>query len=123
MYLMCEYKNYICEKPVLPIIRFLSVDYTKSYFLLWSSIDDLYSDLPYHLLYNVYFLLLLCRFALFLAITMGCVTYVTGDASNHPQPRTALPGDAVLRRGCGRTDFQVHIPYSTSLAAAFQEFM
>ncbi|OIW11629.1 hypothetical protein TanjilG_31908 [Lupinus angustifolius] len=38
--------------------------------------------------------------------TLGCITYVTGDASDQPQPRMAFTGDAVLIRGCGRTDFQ-----------------
>lgn len=39
--------------------------------------------------------------------TLGCVTYVTGDDPNQPQPRMAFTGDALLIRGCGRTDFQV----------------
>ena len=39
--------------------------------------------------------------------TVGCVTYVTGDGPDQPQPRMAFTGDAVLIRGCGRTDFQV----------------
>lgn len=38
--------------------------------------------------------------------TLGCVTYVTGDGPNQPQPRMAFTGDALLIRGCGRTDFQ-----------------
>ncbi|PKU76776.1 persulfide dioxygenase ETHE1 homolog, mitochondrial [Dendrobium catenatum] len=38
--------------------------------------------------------------------TLGCVTYVTGDGLNQPNPRLAFTGDAVLIRGCGRTDFQ-----------------
>ncbi|CAH8306183.1 unnamed protein product [Eruca vesicaria subsp. sativa] len=38
--------------------------------------------------------------------TAGCVTYVTGEEANQPQPRMAFTGDAVLIRGCGRTDFQ-----------------
>ncbi|CAI9784334.1 unnamed protein product [Fraxinus pennsylvanica] len=38
--------------------------------------------------------------------TLGCVTYVTGDGHNQPQPRMAFTGDALLIRGCGRTDFQ-----------------
>ncbi|GAB2284267.1 Polypeptide N-acetylgalactosaminyltransferase 3 [Dionaea muscipula] len=38
--------------------------------------------------------------------TCGCVTYVTGDAPGQPQPRLAFTGDALLIRGCGRTDFQ-----------------
>ncbi|KAA3467821.1 persulfide dioxygenase ETHE1-like protein, mitochondrial isoform X1 [Gossypium australe] len=38
--------------------------------------------------------------------TMGCVTYVTGDGPDQPQPRMAFTGDALLIRGCGRTDFQ-----------------
>lgn len=41
--------------------------------------------------------------------TLGCVTYVTGDGPNQPQPRMAFTGDALLIRGCGRTDFQVWI--------------
>jgi len=40
--------------------------------------------------------------------TAGCVTYVTGEGADQPQPRMAFTGDAVLIRGCGRTDFQVH---------------
>ena len=39
--------------------------------------------------------------------TIGCVTYVTGDAPDQPEPRMAFTGDALLIRGCGRTDFQV----------------
>uniref|UniRef100_A0A7C9DRG5 persulfide dioxygenase n=1 Tax=Opuntia streptacantha TaxID=393608 RepID=A0A7C9DRG5_OPUST len=38
--------------------------------------------------------------------TSGCITYVTGDGPNQPQPRMAFTGDALLIRGCGRTDFQ-----------------
>ncbi|GLU14692.1 hypothetical protein SLE2022_312470 [Rubroshorea leprosula] len=38
--------------------------------------------------------------------TLGCVTYVTGTEPNQPQPRMAFTGDALLIRGCGRTDFQ-----------------
>lgn len=38
--------------------------------------------------------------------TLGCVTYVTGAEPNQPQPRMAFTGDALLIRGCGRTDFQ-----------------
>ncbi|CAN6931679.1 unnamed protein product [Brassica oleracea] len=38
--------------------------------------------------------------------TAGCVTYVTGEEADQPQPRMAFTGDAVLIRGCGRTDFQ-----------------
>ncbi|KAL2245577.1 persulfide dioxygenase ETHE1 homolog, mitochondrial [Sesamum indicum] len=38
--------------------------------------------------------------------TQGCVTYVTGDGPNQPQPRMAFTGDTLLIRGCGRTDFQ-----------------
>ncbi|XP_073283954.1 persulfide dioxygenase ETHE1 homolog, mitochondrial-like [Primulina huaijiensis] len=38
--------------------------------------------------------------------TQGCVTYVTGEGPNQPQPRMAFTGDALLIRGCGRTDFQ-----------------
>ncbi|KAK9674247.1 hypothetical protein RND81_12G220800 [Saponaria officinalis] len=38
--------------------------------------------------------------------TAGCVTYVTGEGSDQPQPRMAFTGDALLIRGCGRTDFQ-----------------
>ncbi|XP_051117091.1 persulfide dioxygenase ETHE1 homolog, mitochondrial-like [Andrographis paniculata] len=38
--------------------------------------------------------------------TQGCVTYVTGDRPDHPQPRMAFTGDTLLIRGCGRTDFQ-----------------
>ncbi|KAF6142859.1 hypothetical protein GIB67_002723 [Kingdonia uniflora] len=43
--------------------------------------------------------------------TLGCVTYVTGDGPNLPQPRMAFTGDALLIRGCGRTDFQVPFNY------------
>ncbi|KAF9666639.1 hypothetical protein SADUNF_Sadunf16G0249800 [Salix dunnii] len=39
--------------------------------------------------------------------TMGCITYVTGDGPDQPQPRMAFTGDALLIRGCGRTDFQI----------------
>lgn len=39
--------------------------------------------------------------------TLGCVTYVTGDGPNQARPRMAFTGDALLIRGCGRTDFQV----------------
>jgi sulfur dioxygenase len=39
--------------------------------------------------------------------TAGCVTYVTGDGVDQPNPRMAFTGDALLIRGCGRTDFQV----------------
>ncbi|KAL0545844.1 hypothetical protein IC582_015740 [Cucumis melo] len=38
--------------------------------------------------------------------TSGCVTYVTGDEPDQPYPRMAFTGDALLIRGCGRTDFQ-----------------
>ncbi|GAB4846689.1 Polypeptide N-acetylgalactosaminyltransferase 3 [Ancistrocladus abbreviatus] len=38
--------------------------------------------------------------------TCGCITYVTGDGPDQPQPRMAFTGDALLIRGCGRTDFQ-----------------
>lgn len=38
--------------------------------------------------------------------TSGCVTYVTREGPNQPNPRMAFTGDAVLIRGCGRTDFQ-----------------
>ncbi|EPS72813.1 hypothetical protein M569_01941, partial [Genlisea aurea] len=38
--------------------------------------------------------------------TSGCVTYVTGDELHQPRPRLAFTGDALLIRGCGRTDFQ-----------------
>ncbi|XP_022940875.1 persulfide dioxygenase ETHE1 homolog, mitochondrial-like [Cucurbita moschata] len=38
--------------------------------------------------------------------TAGCVTYVTGDEPDQPHPRMAFTGDALLIRGCGRTDFQ-----------------
>ncbi|KAJ8898633.1 hypothetical protein K2173_004617 [Erythroxylum novogranatense] len=38
--------------------------------------------------------------------TQGCITYVTGDGLGQPQPRVAFTGDALLVRGCGRTDFQ-----------------
>ncbi|XP_059450675.1 persulfide dioxygenase ETHE1 homolog, mitochondrial-like [Corylus avellana] len=38
--------------------------------------------------------------------TLGCVTYVTGEGPDQPQPRMAFTGDAILIRGCGRTDFQ-----------------
>ncbi|GLJ08653.1 hypothetical protein SUGI_0093060 [Cryptomeria japonica] len=38
--------------------------------------------------------------------TQGCVTYVTGEGPGQPNPRMAFTGDALLIRGCGRTDFQ-----------------
>ncbi|KAG0610432.1 hypothetical protein M758_7G064900 [Ceratodon purpureus] len=38
--------------------------------------------------------------------TKGCVTYVTGEGPEQPSPRMAFTGDALLIRGCGRTDFQ-----------------
>jgi len=38
--------------------------------------------------------------------TAGCLTYVTGDGPDQPNPRIAFTGDALLIRGCGRTDFQ-----------------
>ncbi|KAJ7528107.1 hypothetical protein O6H91_16G084500 [Diphasiastrum complanatum] len=38
--------------------------------------------------------------------TKGCVTYVTAEGLNQPHPRMAFTGDALLVRGCGRTDFQ-----------------
>ncbi|XP_077250991.1 persulfide dioxygenase ETHE1 homolog, mitochondrial-like [Tasmannia lanceolata] len=38
--------------------------------------------------------------------TLGCVTYVTGDGPDQPRPMMAFCGDALLIRGCGRTDFQ-----------------
>ncbi|CAN6446406.1 unnamed protein product [Victoria cruziana] len=38
--------------------------------------------------------------------TLGCITYVTGDGPGQPKPRIACTGDALLIRGCGRTDFQ-----------------
>ncbi|KAF3793129.1 Persulfide dioxygenase ETHE1-like protein [Nymphaea thermarum] len=38
--------------------------------------------------------------------TAGCITFVTGDGPNQPNPRMAFTGDALLIRGCGRTDFQ-----------------
>ncbi|KAF3793128.1 Beta-lactamase hydrolase-like protein [Nymphaea thermarum] len=38
--------------------------------------------------------------------TVGCITYVTGDGPNQPNPRMAFTGDSLLIRGCGRTDFQ-----------------
>ncbi|XP_022142030.1 persulfide dioxygenase ETHE1 homolog, mitochondrial [Momordica charantia] len=38
--------------------------------------------------------------------TSGCVTYVTGEEPDQPHPRMAFTGDALLIRGCGRTDFQ-----------------
>ncbi|XP_078431739.1 glyoxalase II 3 [Wolffia australiana] len=38
--------------------------------------------------------------------TAGCVTYVTGEGPDQPQPRIAFTGDTLLIRGCGRTDFQ-----------------
>ncbi|PPS15688.1 hypothetical protein GOBAR_AA04896 [Gossypium barbadense] len=51
--------------------------------------------------------------------TMGCVTYVTGDGPDQPQPRMAFTGDALLIRGCGRTDFQIFtLPKETLLYPA-----
>ncbi|KAB2023590.1 hypothetical protein ERO13_D03G015800v2 [Gossypium hirsutum] len=50
---------------------------------------------------------------------MGCVTYVTGDGPDQPQPRMAFTGDALLIRGCGRTDFQIFtLPKETLLYPA-----
>ncbi|XP_037497297.1 persulfide dioxygenase ETHE1 homolog, mitochondrial-like [Jatropha curcas] len=34
------------------------------------------------------------------------ITYLTGDGPDQPQPKMAFTGDALLIRGCGRTDFQ-----------------
>ncbi|XP_010904876.1 persulfide dioxygenase ETHE1 homolog, mitochondrial [Elaeis guineensis] len=54
----------------------------------------------------------ICFGSLFLEVratpghTLGCVTYVTGDGPGQPHPRMAFTGDALLIRGCGRTDFQ-----------------
>ncbi|KAI3676093.1 hypothetical protein L1987_85692 [Smallanthus sonchifolius] len=39
--------------------------------------------------------------------TVGCVTYVTGDGPNQPQPRMAFTDDTLLIPGFGRMDFQV----------------
>ncbi|RDX64888.1 Persulfide dioxygenase ETHE1-like, mitochondrial [Mucuna pruriens] len=51
--------------------------------------------------------------------TLGCVTYVTGDAPDQPQPRMAFTGDTLLIRGCGRTDFQIFtLPKSTLIYPA-----
>ncbi|OWM88550.1 hypothetical protein CDL15_Pgr002317 [Punica granatum] len=51
--------------------------------------------------------------------TSGCVTYVTGDGPSQPQPRMAFTGDALLIRGCGRTDFQIFtLPKPTLLYPA-----
>ncbi|KHN15557.1 Hydroxyacylglutathione hydrolase 3, mitochondrial, partial [Glycine soja] len=47
--------------------------------------------------------------------TKGCVTYVTGDAPDQPQPRMAFTGDTLLIRGCGRTDFQIYTVFPFSL--------
>ncbi|BBN00041.1 sulfur dioxygenase [Marchantia polymorpha subsp. ruderalis] len=38
--------------------------------------------------------------------TAGCVTYVSGEGPDQISPRLAFTGDALLIRGCGRTDFQ-----------------
>ncbi|KDP30090.1 hypothetical protein JCGZ_18565 [Jatropha curcas] len=38
--------------------------------------------------------------------TLGYITYLTGDGPDQPQPKMAFTGDALLIRGCGRTDFQ-----------------
>lgn len=38
--------------------------------------------------------------------TAGCVTYVTGEGPDQVSPRLAFTGDALMIRGCGRTDFQ-----------------
>ncbi|XVE72347.1 hypothetical protein DITRI_Ditri11bG0032000 [Diplodiscus trichospermus] len=51
--------------------------------------------------------------------TLGCVTYVTGDGPNQPQPRMAFTGDALLIRGCGRTDFQLDADSLYSLSQIF----
>ncbi|KAF3777848.1 Persulfide dioxygenase ETHE1-like protein [Nymphaea thermarum] len=48
--------------------------------------------------------------------TLGCITYVTGDGPGQPKPRMAFTGDALLIRGCGRTDFQIFtLPKDTLL--------
>lgn len=54
--------------------------------------------------------------------TLGCVTYVTGDRPGQPQPRMAFTGDALLIRGCGRTDFQVHI-FSILLSSSLLKYL
>ncbi|KAL2653692.1 hypothetical protein R1flu_021820 [Riccia fluitans] len=38
--------------------------------------------------------------------TQGDVTYVSGEGPEQVSPRFAFTGDALLIRGCGRTDFQ-----------------
>ncbi|MFS7944536.1 putative persulfide dioxygenase [Helianthus anomalus] len=41
-------------------------------------------------------------------IAIICLNLIlTGDGPDQPQPRMAFTGDALLIRGCGRTDFQV----------------
>ncbi|WVZ00178.1 hypothetical protein V8G54_026247 [Vigna mungo] len=54
--------------------------------------------------------------------TKGCVTYVTGDAPDQPQPRMAFTGDALLIRGCGRTDFQVVFFFPIFFSYASQDW-
>ncbi|KAG5527493.1 hypothetical protein RHGRI_028404 [Rhododendron griersonianum] len=53
-------------------------------------------------LYSIY-----CKVRATPGHTLGCVTYVTGDGPDQARPRMAFTGDALLIRGCGRTDFQV----------------
>uniref|UniRef100_A0A0D3CSX5 non-specific serine/threonine protein kinase n=1 Tax=Brassica oleracea var. oleracea TaxID=109376 RepID=A0A0D3CSX5_BRAOL len=53
--------------------------------------------------------------------TAGCVTYVTGEGADQPQPRMAFTGDAVLIRGCGRTDFQHSINWGVSNTGDFTD--
>lgn len=51
--------------------------------------------------------------------TSGCITYVTGDGPDQPHPRMAFTGDALLIRGCGRTDFQVAFISSTYFSIVY----
>ncbi|OAE33262.1 hypothetical protein AXG93_1200s1240 [Marchantia polymorpha subsp. ruderalis] len=51
--------------------------------------------------------------------TAGCVTYVSGEGPDQISPRLAFTGDALLIRGCGRTDFQIFsLPEETFLYPA-----
>lgn len=55
--------------------------------------------------------------------TSGCITYVTGDAPDQPQPMMAFTGDALLIRGCGRTDFQVFYAVKSELPSISQSML
>ncbi|GJV23038.1 persulfide dioxygenase ETHE1 homolog, mitochondrial [Tanacetum coccineum] len=55
---------------------------------------------------------------------VGCVTYITGDDPDQPEPRMTFTGDVVLIHGCGRTDFRVEVRNSyMNLSIYRQEFI